>query len=206
MQVKWGDIDVLKASERVLQIANDSYIHTHTNIQVKWGDIDVLKASERVLQITNDSLIPAEVQTLIMKRNSRFKIDVASLSLAPGQKASVTLTATLDDTQPFRDELVLVVTEGGQIKVPLTAKGIGTTIWTQAYDLGAQPLVDMGLHFTSRNSKKSFVVRNRGPKPQTLTWFNATAAEVAYKAKQVADGKKKKEESSEEHKVQVCAM
>ena len=159
-----------------------------------------------MLQILNDSLIPAEVQTLVLKRNSRFKVDALSLSLAPGQTANLTLTANLDDTQPFRDELVLVVTEGGQIKVPLTAKGIGTTIWTQNYDLGAQPRLDMGLQFTSRNSKKSFVIRNRGPKPQTLTWFNATALEAAHRAKLIAEGKKKKEETGDEPKVYLLQV
>lgn len=158
---------------------------------VKWGDIDVLKNIERTLKVTNDSLIPAEIQTLVMKRGSRFKVDIPSLSLAPGEVANLKVTAFLDDMQPFRDELVLVVTEGGQVKVPLIAKGIGTTIFSEPYDLSNEPRVDIGDQFTSRNCKKSFVIKNRGPKTQTLTWFNGTAQEAAYRAKQAADGKKK---------------
>jgi hydrocephalus-inducing protein len=150
---------------------------------IKWGDIEVLKDWEKLLKVKNDSLVPAEFQTLIMKRNSRFKVNMPSAYLAPGETANLKLIANIDDTQSFKDELCLIVTEGGEIKVPLLAKGTGTTICCTEYDLGNAPHVNLDYQFTSRASRKYFTITNRGPKPQTLSWYNGTALETAAKLK-----------------------
>ena len=176
---------------------------TLTPPSIKWGDIEVLKDFEKTLKVKNDSLIPAEFQTLIMKRNSRFKVNMPSAQLAPGETANLKLLANIDDTQPFKDELCLIVTEGGEIKVPLLARGTGTTICCKDYDLGAQPHVKLGHQFTSRTSRKFFTITNRGPKPQTLSWYNGTALETLQKLKasaaeaEAAGGQKKKKDEGE---------
>ena len=176
---------------------------TLTPASVKWGDIEVLKDFEKTLKVKNDSLIPADFQTLIMKRNSRFRVNMASAHLAPGETANLKLTANIDDTQPFKDELCLIVTEGGEIKVPLLAKGTGTTICCKEYELGNEPKVHLGHQFTSRHSRQYFTITNRGPKPQTLSWYNGTALETLQKLKaaqaeaEAAGGQKKKKDEGE---------
>ena len=172
---------------------------TLTPPAIKWGDIEVLKDFEKTLKVKNDSLVPADFQTLIMKRNSRFKVTMPSASLAPGETANLKVIANIDDTQAFKDELCLIVTEGGEIKVPLTAKGTGTTITCKDYELGSQPDVHLGHQFTSRASRKFFTITNRGPKAQTLTWYNGSALETLNKMKAVAaeaeaGGQKKKQD------------
>ena len=175
---------------------------TLTPPSIKWGDIEVLKDFEKTLKVKNDSLVPAEFQTLVMKRNSRFKVNMPSAHLAPGETANLKLLANLDDTQPFKDELCLIVTEGGEIKVPLLAKGTGTTICCNEYELGSHPDVKLDNQFTSRAARQYFTITNRGPVPQTLSWFNGTALETVQKLKAAAaeaeaGGSKKKDKDAE---------
>jgi hypothetical protein len=175
---------------------------TLTPPSIKWGDIEVLKDFEKTLKVKNDSLVPAEFQTLVMKRNSRFKVNMPSAHLAPGETANLKLLANLDDTQPFKDELCLIVTEGGEIKVPLLAKGTGTTICCNEYELGSHPDVKLDNQFTSRAARQYFTITNRGPVPQTLSWFNGTALETLQKLKAAAaeaeaGGSKKKDKDAE---------
>ncbi len=163
----------------------------------------MLKDFEKTLKVKNDSLIPADFQTLVLKRNSRFRVNMPAAHLAPGETANLKLTANIDDTQPFKDELCLIVTEGGEVKVPLLARGTGTTISCKEYELGNEPKVELGHQFTARHSRKFFTVTNRGPKPQTLSWFNGTAHETLQRLKaeaaekEAAGGQKKKKDEGE---------
>ncbi|KAJ1491735.1 hypothetical protein T484DRAFT_1773433, partial [Baffinella frigidus] len=160
---------------------------------VKWGDVEVLKDFEKTLKIRNDSLVDAVFRTLVMKRNSRFTTSLAGATLKPGETVTIKLVANLDDTQQFKDELCLMVTEGAELKVPLVAKGTGTTLWTAGFELGAQPSVDMGYQWTTRMARKNITFVNKGPKAQMLSWFNQTALETFATLKEAAD--KKVEES-----------
>ena len=167
---------------------------------VKWGDIEVLKSFEKRLQIRNDSLVDAEFKTLVMKRNSRFSSSLAGAVLKPGETSTVTLVANVDDTQQFKDELCLIVTEGAEIKVPLIAKGTGTTLWAPGLELGHQPNTDLGNQWTSRMARKTITITNKGPKAQTLVWFNQTAIESTQALKAAAE-KKAEESGSKQRKV-----
>ena len=172
--------------------------------QIKWGDIQVLKDVEKTLKVKNESLVPAFLGVLVMKRNSRFRVNVSEITLGAGETANIKVTANLDDVQNFKDDLCLVVTEGGEINVPLTAKGIGTTITCPEYELGAEPRVDLGHQFTQRLCKKSIIITNEGPKAQVLSWVNGTAMAAA--AKQAAskqEDDKKKKQAKEPEPVEV---
>ncbi|EKX37002.1 hypothetical protein GUITHDRAFT_78541 [Guillardia theta CCMP2712] len=175
---------------------------TLTPTKLNWGDIDVLKDSEKTVKVKNDSLVPAEFRALVMKRNSRFRVDASSATLSPGEATTIKVVANLDDTQHMKDELCLVVKEGGEIKVPLLARGIGTTIRAKELELGKQPEVDMGKQFTCRPCCRSFMITNDGPKPQTLSWYNLSAHETLTKLKALnaendANKKGKKKDDAE---------
>ena len=172
--------------------------------QIKWGDIQVLKDVEKTLKVKNESLVPAYFGVLIMKRSSRFRVNVSEATLAAGETVNIKVTANLDDVQNFKDDLCLVVTEGGEITVPLTAKGVGTTITCPDYELGAEPRVALGNQFTQRNCKKSIVLTNEGPKPQVLSWINGTAhAAAARQAAAKEEDEKKKKQTKEPEIVEV---
>jgi len=101
---------------------------------------------------------------------SRFTPDVTSLLLAPDERGVVTLTALLDDTAPFSDELLVAVTESGTMPVPLAARGTGQTLHCEP----AMGRHDFGPIFTNTPATTTFVLENRGRRNQTVQWVNLT--------------------------------
>lgn len=62
------------------------------------------------------------------------------------QDVNLTITANLDDTISHKDELHIIVTEGENRLIALTARGTGPTVWC-AEDIS---VVDFGPVFTNR--------------------------------------------------------
>jgi hydrocephalus-inducing protein len=178
---------------------------TVTPPQLKWGDIQVLKDVEKTLKVKNESLVPAYFGVLVMKRGSRFRVNVSDVTLGASETVNIKVAANLDDVQNFKDDLCLVVTEGGELTIPLTARGIGTTITCPEYELGAEPRVSLESQFTCRACKRSIVLTNEGPKPQILSWVNGTAMAAASALRQAAakEDDKKKKSSKESEPVEV---
>lgn len=50
-------------------------------------------------------------------------------SRAVRQGVTLTITANLDDTMSHKDELHIIVTEGDNRLIALTARGTGPTVW-----------------------------------------------------------------------------
>ena len=61
-------------------------------------------------------------------QGSVFSVDLNEGMLAPGESIVLKITAKLDDTIIHKDQLQIIVHEGGNIIVPLVAKGEGTTL------------------------------------------------------------------------------
>lgn len=54
---------------------------------------------------------------------------VPSCSRAVRQDVTLAITANLDDTISHKDELHIIVTEGENRLIALTARGTGPTVW-----------------------------------------------------------------------------
>jgi len=157
-------------------------IETSAPSGVDWGRVHCLTPSQRVLQLTNISTIPAPFKTFIKGARSKFSVDVHEGLLLPGEKSSLVLAAELDDTTPHKDELHVLVTEGGSIVLPLRAFGTGTTMFCEA-DLS---VVDMGEVWTNQVCSRQFMLENKGRRPQALSWVNATQRDALGDAKRAA--------------------
>ena len=92
--------------------------------------------------------------------------------ISPGDSATVSVTADLDDTAAFADELILDVTESPPLRVPLLARGSGTPLQPDV-DLTGSGL-DFGPCFTTAEQTRTVVIENRGRRQLALSWVNAT--------------------------------
>ena len=124
--------------------------------------------------MTNKSTIPAAFKTFIKNTRSVFRIDVRDGVLGPQESLEFTLTAFLDDTILLKDSLHIIVTEGDNLVVPLSAKGTGTTIHcSESLDT-----VDFGPQFTNRPCDRRLTLENKGRRKQKLRWINATVRDA----------------------------
>lgn len=140
-------------------------------LEIHWGNCSCLVDHERVLVMTNTSLIPAPYKTFIRNARSKFQIDKKEGTLAPGDSVEFILTANLDDTILFKDQLHILITEGENLVVPLAMKGIGTTMWSPS----ELRLIDFSYQMTNAECEWSCTLENKGKRAQVLTWINRTA-------------------------------
>ncbi|DAZ93738.1 TPA: hypothetical protein N0F65_007364 [Lagenidium giganteum] len=139
--------------------------------EISWGNCSCLVDHERILRMTNTSLIPAPYKTFIRSARSKFQVDQKEGTLPPGESLDLVLIANLDDTIVFKDQLYVLVTEGENLVVPLSIKGVGTTMWSQS-DLR---VIDFGHQMTNKECEWSCTLENKGKRAQVLTWVNKAA-------------------------------
>ena len=68
----------------------------------------------------------------------------------------------------IKEELHIVVDEGEETMIPLSAKGVGTTLHCKQ-DL---TLVDIGPQLTNNPFERTIVLENKGRRHQALRWTN----------------------------------
>ena len=137
---------------------------------VRWGSIECLKDSARILRVTNDGLIQACLKLFLKQARSKFELPLREVVLEPQESLDLAITANLDDSVVIKDELHILVEESDNLMVPLSAKGIGTTI-SCGQDL---KVLDMGTQLTNTNFEKRIILENKGRRPQFLKWVNVT--------------------------------
>lgn len=79
-----------------------------------------------------------------MKNRSHWCVDPSEGEIPPKDSLELKLIAHLNDTMPFQDELLLEIQDSQNFKIPVSAKGTGTTIVT---DRPFAPRLDLGTHF-----------------------------------------------------------
>ena len=126
----------------------------------------------RVLKIKNDSLIPASVKMFLRVARSKFEIAVREAELQAGEELDLEITANVDDTIVHKDELHILVNEGENLMVPLSARGTGTTIYCN-HDI---QVLDFGIQLTNTTFERRVTLENKGRRPQQLRWFNETVS------------------------------
>eukprot|EP00898_Chlorokybus_atmophyticus_P005824 jgi/Chlat1/6242/Chrsp44S05765 len=152
-----------------------------------FGKVDVLKEHKRVVKVRNASLIPAEFKVFITGAESVFSVDVREGIIPPSSFLELGVSVTLDDTARFADTLNVLVIEGQDYAVTLSAVGSGSTIVCDKLD-EAGSVVHFGHQFTDAAFSKEFVLQNAGRRPLSVTWIN----ENDPAAVQAANAKNKK--------------
>jgi len=138
--------------------------------EMRWGNVECLKDAVRTLRITNDSLIMANMKLFLKQARSKFELAVRELNLEPFEFFDLDITANLDDSVVCKEEVHLIVEESDNVMVPLSAKGVGTTMHCGT-DLKR---LDMGVQLTNTVFEKRIVLENKGRRPQFLKWINQT--------------------------------
>eukprot|EP00501_MAST-03F_sp_TOSAG23-6_P000263 GSMAST32.ASY1.ANO1.269.1 assembled CDS len=138
--------------------------------EMKWGNVPCLKDAEKTLVLRNTCPIVAPFQAYIENARSKFRVNVGKGQLQPGQNVKLTVTALLDDIVNTSDELIIAVSEGDALTIPLLARGVGTTMHCDE----ALEVVDFSHQFTNNECKRRFLLENKGRRPQMLTWKSKT--------------------------------
>jgi len=137
---------------------------------INWGSIPVLQSTKCDVIVRNTGLISAHIRPIVGRKGGPFTIPAShkDILLEPNVDVAIPVFAYLNDCAGFKDQLVLMVDDGPDIKISLNAKGTGTTLWCD-HQLSH---VELGPNFSQRPCQHSFVLVNRGPKAQQLTWSN----------------------------------
>uniref|UniRef100_A0A7S2QVW6 MSP domain-containing protein n=2 Tax=Triparma pacifica TaxID=91992 RepID=A0A7S2QVW6_9STRA len=162
---------------------------------IKWGSTTCLIDDPRPLVMRNDSEIPAPFKIFLKSARSKFRVDVRDGVLSPHESVAVNVIANLDDTIVHKDQLHIIVSEGENLMVQLTARGMGTTLYSHD-DL---KVIDFGATFTNQQCSKYITIENKGRRPQSLKWINQTIKDrmlsQAAKNRKQDDSKPKKKPS-----------
>ena len=163
---------------------------------IKWGPTSCLIDEPRELVLRNDSEIPAPFKLFLKNARSKFRVDVRDGVLSPHESVVVNIIACLDDTIVHKDQLHVIVSEGDNLMVQVSAKGMGTTLYSHD-DL---KVINFGATFTNQQCQKFITIENKGRRPQSLKWINQTikdrvAVQTAKNRKQ-DDGKPNKKQPS----------
>lgn len=138
---------------------------------IRWGNIDCLIDEVRTLKIKNESLITAALKMFLRTPRSNFSLAVREMELQAGEEFELEVTANLDDTIVFRDELHIIVHEGENLMVPLSARGTGTAVFC-SHDY---TVIDFDVHLTNTTFEQKVQLENRGKRQAVLRWVNETA-------------------------------
>eukprot|EP00606_Chrysophyceae_sp_TOSAG23-5_P000584 GSChrysophyteH2.ASY1.ANO1.693.1 assembled CDS len=142
--------------------------------EMRWGNVECLKDSTRTLRVTNDSSIMANMKLFLKQARSKFELAKRELTLEPFEYYDLDITANLDDSVVCKEEVHFIVEESDNVMVPLSAKGVGTTMHCGT-DLSE---LDMGVQLTNTTFEKRIVLENKGRRPQFLKWYNKTNNEI----------------------------
>ncbi|OQR81932.1 hydrocephalus-inducing protein, partial [Thraustotheca clavata] len=163
-----GSID-LPLSVTVVAVGRGPSIFINSEA-LAWGSISCLVDHPKTLTIKNTSLIPAPFKTFIRNARSKFTVDQKEYTLAPDESITMTVIANLDDTIIFKEQLHILVTEGLNILIPLSAKGTGTTMWSPS----DMKVIDFKFQMTNRQCEWTCTLENKGKRGQVLAWVNKT--------------------------------
>ena len=136
--------------------------------ELRWGNINCLTDSVKSITAKNDSLIIASLKMFMRLARSKFTLSSYEKILDPGESFQLDVTCNLDDSITHKDELYIVVEEGDHIMVPVSATGVGTTMFSaERIDV-----IDLGVRLSNSSFEKKFVLENRGRRQQQLHWYN----------------------------------
>ena len=144
-----------------------------------FGALPCLQPATLTLELHNDSDIAAPL-CYHLRSGRVFALAPAEVTLPPGGRHSLTLTATLDDTGVHEDEVMIDVAEAGSLVVPVAARGKGATLWGVWRDAGGEQRwsgtdfsqLHLGTVFTRAPGHGTLTLENRGRRALTLDCSN----------------------------------
>lgn len=93
-----------------------------------------------------------------------------------GETLDLVVSVRLDETMTFSDTLHMLVANGSEVNIPLSAVGTGSTLSCDALD-GQQEL-QFGHQFTGAPFEKMLTVVNNGRRPMNVAWVNSELERV----------------------------
>uniref|UniRef100_A0A8C3KHX2 HYDIN axonemal central pair apparatus protein n=1 Tax=Calidris pygmaea TaxID=425635 RepID=A0A8C3KHX2_9CHAR len=140
------------------------YVHPS---KINFGSIQVLQDASRTLHLANQTVIPASFSAEMAGKCSRWRVEPSKGVIPSESEVSVTVTANLDDTEKFKDEVNLFIENSHTYVIPVRAVGIGTTIVT---DKPFAPELNLGPHFSLDSCCYHFKITNKGRRIHQLYW------------------------------------
>ncbi|NWR27030.1 HYDIN protein, partial [Tachuris rubrigastra] len=166
-----ADVAVFGSEESPLQIHLEStgqgpvvYVYP---TEIDFGTIPVVQDVSQTLHLSNQSVIPAVFWVEMAGTCSRWRTEPRKGVIPPETEVSVIVTANLDDTGRFKDEVKLFIENSHVNIIPVQAVGIGTTIVT---DKPFCPELNFRAHFSLSPCCYRFKMTNKGRHTHQLFW------------------------------------
>ncbi|KAM9508694.1 hydrocephalus-inducing protein-like isoform 3-T3 [Guaruba guarouba] len=150
----------------LLSTGEGPVVHVHPS-EINFGSIQVLQDASRTLHLSNQSVIPASFLAKMAGENSCWSIGPSQGVIPAKAEVSVAVTANLDDTEQFKDEVVLFIENSRTYIIPVQAVGIGTTI---VIDKPFGPKLQLGPCFSLDPCCYRFQMTNKGRRTHLLYW------------------------------------
>ncbi|KAM8982871.1 hydrocephalus-inducing protein homolog isoform 2-T2 [Ara ararauna] len=150
----------------LLSTGEGPVVHVHPS-EINFGSIQVLQDVSRTLHLSNQSVIPASFSAKMAGENSCWSIGPSQGVIPAKAEVSVAVTANLDDTEQFKDEVVLFIENSRTYIIPVQAVGIGTTI---VIDKPFGPKLQLGPCFSLDPCCYRFQMTNKGRRTHLLYW------------------------------------
>ncbi|GIL73964.1 hypothetical protein Vretifemale_3957, partial [Volvox reticuliferus] len=138
-----------------------------TTPTISFDKVPVLREHSMPLTINNISAIPADFKLFIESKDSVFSVEPRQAHLEPGESCTAHVIVKMDESMDFADTLHVLIQEGADMPVPLTASGIGSAILAEEL---SSSLVDFGYQFVGRPFSRDVTVYNMGRKGVLLAW------------------------------------
>ncbi|EFJ12294.1 hypothetical protein SELMODRAFT_425615 [Selaginella moellendorffii] len=135
-----------------------------------FGKVQVLRDHHLSVVLRNACCIRAPLKISLGKKDSMYHLNLSDVPLDPFEAVELKVRAYMDDAGKFNDK-VTILFEGGELFIPLSAVGVGSTLVCKEFQEG---FVHFGDQFTLRHFSYTIEVQNMGRKPQTLAWDNDT--------------------------------
>ncbi len=90
---------------------------------ISFDKVPVLKEHSLPLTINNISAIPADFKLFIEAKDSVFSVEPRQAHLEPGESCTAHVLIKMDESMDFADTLHVLIQEGADMPIPLTASG-----------------------------------------------------------------------------------
>uniref|UniRef100_A0A8C4S4T7 HYDIN axonemal central pair apparatus protein n=1 Tax=Erpetoichthys calabaricus TaxID=27687 RepID=A0A8C4S4T7_ERPCA len=145
-------------------IGKGPVVHVST-MEVDFGNVPVLTNISRTLKLSNQSPIPA---FYVDNVKSLWQMEPCEGIIPSEGETEINLVANLDDTVWFQDKIHLTIESSNSHIIPVSARGIGTTI---VADRPLAPAIHLGTHFSSGICQYPFKLTNMGRRCHELFWM-----------------------------------
>ncbi|CAG9464033.1 unnamed protein product [Pedinophyceae sp. YPF-701] len=167
-------------------------------VAIQFGSVPVLLNNVRTLKLSNPCPVPAHYRAFVEGAESVFRVEPRTGTIEANGNADVKVMCKMDETFRFTDVLHVLVSDGDDISIPLSATGVGSTVVCDEIKGAAPgaPQLEFGKQLVGRPFGMQITLRNHGRRAQTLVW-NSLAKEAAGKAMRRQEMQKNRKEDAD---------